>query len=96
MEVIVVDEGDAAGELRIDGAAIDLLDVVLAGFVGGMSLAGEDELHGPAGGGQDAHQTVGVLEDELRALVAGEAAGEADGQRARDRAACRQRRRAPR
>ena len=83
MQVVVVDEGDAAAEHRIDGAAVDLLEVVLAGLVGRMRLAGEDDLHRPARGVQDAHQPLGVVEDQLGPLVAGEAAGEADRQRVR-------------
>ena len=45
MEVVVVDEGDAAAEHRIDGAAVDVLQHPLAAVVGGMGLAGEDDLH---------------------------------------------------
>ena len=47
MQVVVVDEGDAAAERRIDRAAVDLLQVMLAGLVGRMRLAGEDDLHRP-------------------------------------------------
>ncbi len=83
MQVVVVDEGDPSGEHRVDGPPVDLLDVVLAGLVGRMRLAGEDELNRPAGGRQDADQTFGVVEDEFGPLVAGEAARESDGQRAR-------------
>ena len=81
MQVVVVDERDAAAERRIDGAAVDLLQVVLAGLVGGMRLAGEHDLHRAAGGVQDAQQPIGVVEDQLGPLVAGEAAREADRQR---------------
>ena len=83
VQVVVVDEGDAAAELRIDGVAVDLLEVVLARLVGGVRLSGEDDLHGPARGGQDRGEAIGVVEDQLRALVAGEAPGEADRQRVR-------------
>ena len=81
MQVVVVDEGDPAAEHRIDGAAVDLLQMVLAGLVGGMRLAGEDDLHRAAAGVQDAHQPLRVVEDQLGPLVAGEAPREADRQR---------------
>ena len=83
MQIVVVDERDAAAEHRIDRAAVDLLQVVLADLVGRMRLAGEDDLHRPPRGVQDAEQPIRVVEDQLRPLVAGEAAGEADRQRVR-------------
>ena len=49
MQVVVVDERDAAAELRIERALVDALQVMLADVVGGMRLAGEHDLHGPAG-----------------------------------------------
>ena len=67
-----------AGSMR---APVDLLQVVLAGLVGRMGLAGEDDLHGPPRRVEDRLQPLGVVEDQLRPLVAGEAAGEADRQR---------------
>ena len=83
MEIVVVDERDPAGEHRIGGAAVDLLQVVLAGLVGGMRLAGKHDLHRPARRVEDAEQPIGVVEDQLGPLVAGEPAREADGQRVR-------------
>ena len=55
--------------------------MVLADVVGRMRLAGEDDLHRPAGGVQDPREPIGVVEDQLGPLVAGEAAREADRQR---------------
>ena len=46
-----------------------------------MRLAGEDDLHRAVLGSQDAQDALHVVEDERRALVGGEAAREADGQR---------------
>ena len=48
VEVVVLDEGDAAGKDRVERAAEDALHVVLAGVVGRMRLAGKDE-SAPAG-----------------------------------------------
>ena len=47
----------------------------------GMGLAGEDDLHRPVLVVEDRRQPVEVAEDQRAALVGGEAAGEADGQR---------------
>ncbi len=53
---------------------------MLADVVGGMRLAGEDDLHGPAGRVQDSREPLGVVKDQLRPFVAREAAGESDRQ----------------
>ena len=45
VQVVVVDEGDAAAEQRIERAPVDVLQMVLAEIVGRMRLAGEDDLH---------------------------------------------------
>ena len=49
VQIVVVDEGDASAVDRIDRVAIDLLQMMLAGVVGRMRLAGEHDLHVPAG-----------------------------------------------
>ena len=53
VQVVVVDERDPPGEHRIGRAPVDLLQVMFARFVGGMRLAGEDDLNGPARGVED-------------------------------------------
>ena len=45
VKVVAFHERDAAAELRIEGASVDALQMVLADVVGRMRLAGEDELH---------------------------------------------------
>ena len=80
VQIVVVHEGDAAAEHRVDRAAVNLLKVVLAGFVGRVRLAREDDLHRPPCGGEDADQPLRVVEDQLGALVAGEPPREPDGQ----------------
>ena len=47
----------------------------------GMGLAGEDELHRALGVVDHGGQALDVGEDQVGALVGGEAAGEADGER---------------
>ena len=54
VQVVVVDEGDAAAVTRVDGVAVDLLQMVLAGVVGRVRLAGEHDLHGRRGRRQNA------------------------------------------
>ena len=82
VQVVVVDEGDAAAEHRVEGAPEHALQVVLGRVVGRMRLAGEDDLHRR---GRRAFsmpgQPLGVVEDQLGALVGGEAARVADGER---------------
>ncbi len=81
MEIVVVDEGDAAAERGVDRPPVNLLQVVLAGLVGRVGLAGEDDLHRAARRVQDRLQALGIVEDQLRALVAGKAPCEADRER---------------
>ena len=81
MQVVVVDERDAAAEQRIERALVDALQMMLADVVGRVRLAREDDLHRAARGVEDAREPLGIVEDQLGALVAGEAAREADGQR---------------
>ena len=45
MHVVVVDECDAPAVNRIDRVAVDVLQLVLAGIVGRVRLAGEHDLH---------------------------------------------------
>ncbi len=81
MEVVVVNEPDASAEFRVERTPEDLLEMVLAGFVCRVRLAGEHDLHGAARRGQDPREAIGVREDQLGPLVAGEAPGESDGER---------------
>ena len=81
VQIVVVDERDAAGEHRIGRALVDLLEVMFARFVRGMRFAGEDDLDRPARRVQNPEQPVGVAEDQLWPLVAGEPARETDRQR---------------
>ena len=60
MEIVVVDERDAAAEERLDGAAVDALQVVLADVVGRVRLAREDDLDRPAGRVQDPREPFGT------------------------------------
>ena len=59
----------------------DLLDEALAFVVARMGLAGEDELDRAAACRGELHDVLELLENQRRAFVGGEAAGEADGQR---------------
>ena len=50
VEVVVVDERDASAERRIERPPVDALQMMLAGFVCRVRLAGEDDLHGALDG----------------------------------------------
>ena len=78
--VVVLEDEDAAAELRRAAAGEDRLDHLLAGPVGRVGLAGEDELDRPVGVVDEAGEPVHVGEEERGPLVGGEAAGEADRQ----------------
>ena len=81
VQVVVLDEGDAPGKDRVERATENALQVVLAGVVGRMGLAGKDDLHRPARRVQDASQPIGIAEDERGTFVAGEPAGESQRER---------------
>ena len=67
-------------ELRRAAPPEDVLDDALAGPVGGVRLAGEDELDRPVLVGEEAREALLVGEDHRGALVRREAAREADRQ----------------
>ncbi len=60
---------------------VDLADEVLAGRVGGVRLAGEDQLHWAIRIVEQPRQSLRITEDQCRALIGGEAPGEAERQR---------------
>ena len=78
--VVVLEDEDPAAQLGRAAAGEDRLDHLLAGPVGRMGLAGEDELDRPVRVVDQAGEPVDVGEDQRRPLVGGEAAGEADRQ----------------
>ena len=81
VDVVIFDEHDAAGEAAVVAEVFDLLDEVLAGLVGRMGLAGEDELHGALRIVDQLGQRIHLAEEQVGPLVRGEAACEADGER---------------
>src|SRR5581483_3634623 len=83
VDVVVLDEDDAPGEARVAAQPGDLLQQMLARVVPRVRLAGEDELDGLDRVIDQADEALDEAEEERGALVGGEAAGEADGQRLR-------------
>ena len=69
------------GEARIVPQVGDALDQLLAGLVGRVGLAGEDELHRVVGVVDQFEEVIEVLEEQVGPLVRGEPAGKADRQR---------------
>ncbi len=81
VDVVVLQQHDLAGELRLARVLVDLADQFLRGRIVGMRLAGEDDLHRARWVAQDARKAVGIAEEQRRALIRREAAREAEGQR---------------
>ena len=77
-DVVVGQEDDATAHLGVLRKFDEQLDEALAAVVGGVRLAGDDELHGALGIGEQRTQAGRVLQHEREALVGGDAAGEAD------------------
>ena len=70
--------------LRLPDEANPFLDQRLPGFVRRMGLAGDDELHRALRIGQQAKQSLGIMQQQVRPLVGGEAPGKAERQGIRD------------
>ena len=80
LHVVILQEEDLAYELRHGGHFDDAFDEVLTRLVVRVRFAREDELHGTLLVVDDRRQPVEVGEQQVGALVGGEAAGETDGQ----------------
>ena len=78
MHLVILQEGDSTFESRVLGRHEHALQHAFARFVGRMSLAGEDDLHGTARVGQETPQAVRIAEQQIGALVRGKAAREAE------------------
>ena len=83
VHVVVFDEHDPLAELRLARLLDDALDQFLAAAVLRVRLAREDDLDRPVLAVEDRDQALEVAEHEVAALVRGEPAGEADGERVR-------------
>ena len=81
VDVVVLDEEQLAGEARIAHEPRDLLQHLLARAVVRMRLAREDELDRHLRVVDEGDDRLHVLQHQVRALVGGKAAREADGQR---------------
>ena len=80
VDVVVLDEDELVGEVGVAHHLGDLLEDALAGLVMRMGLAGEEELHRALGVVDHGGEALDVVEQQVGALVGGEAAGEADGE----------------
>ena len=68
VEVVIFHERDAPSEFRIERAAIDALEVVLAYVVRRMRLARKENLNGSAVCIEDGGQAIGIGENQFGAL----------------------------
>ena len=92
VHVVVVDERDAAAERRVEAPLEDPLQVVLGRVIGGMRLAGEDQLHRAVGGVQDARRGARRRGRSARAACRRRSAGRSRWSARRGRASRRRRR----
>ncbi len=76
--VLEVEDAELAG-LELGGCGEDVADEALAGVVGGVSLAGHEDLQAADAVG-DLDEALGRVQDQAGALVGGDAAGEAEGE----------------
>ena len=83
VQVVALEEQDAAGELLLAREVHQRADQLLPGLVRRMRLAREQEQDLPALVGEQAAQVVEVVEEQRGALVGGEAPAEADGEHVR-------------
>ena len=83
VDVVVLDEHELVRELRIAHHLRDFLQHALAGIVARMRFAGENELHGPLRIVDHGGEPFDIAQDQVGALVSGEAARETDGERIR-------------
>ena len=77
-DVVVREEHDAVPDLGVVGEVHELLDQLLAAVVGGVRLAGDDELHRTVGVQQQRLEPGGVAQHQGEPLVGRHATGEAD------------------
>ena len=75
--VVVLEKDHAAGDVGPGGETLPLGQQRLPGAVGRMRLASHQQLHRAAAVVEDARQPFGVLQQQVGALVTGEATGEA-------------------
>src|SRR5205807_3443729 len=81
VDVVVLDKDELVGEEAVAHEFGNLLQDSLAGFVVRMGLAGKDELDRTFGIVDHRGETLDVGENQVGALVGGEAAGKSDGER---------------
>ena len=79
-DIVTGYEYNLADEAGVLGNVHNLLDEVLAGFVGRVGLTGEEELHGLGGIVHNLVQAVQIAEQQRGTLVGSETTGEADGE----------------
>ena len=94
-DVVVGQEHDAVPHLGVVGEPDDLLDQLLAAVVGGVRLAGDDQLDRALGVQQQPLEPLGVAQHQRQPLVRRHAAREADRQHVGVERPCRSSRARP-
>src|SRR5262249_20244629 len=80
--VVILDDEHAPAELVAARKLEELADHLLPRAIGGMRLAPEHDLHRPLFVPQNLREPLFVVEQQVRALVRGEASSEAERERA--------------
>ena len=80
VDVIIFHKDQSVLHIVTAGYVENLLDQLLASLVRRMGLPGEDELNRALGVGENLHESLGILENQVGPLVRGETTGKADGQ----------------
>jgi hypothetical protein len=77
-EIVILEKDQACTQLRLSRQCDPRLDHTLAFIVGRMGLAGEDELDGALPIAEQSAQAIGVVQQQIRALVGSEPTGKAE------------------
>src|SRR2546430_16792024 len=81
VKIVVLYEGNATAERRVNGAPVYVLQVLFAGMICRMGFSREDDLYGSSERRQDVRQSLRVVENQFWAFVVSKPAGEAHGER---------------
>ena len=80
VDVVIFHKDQPVLYIVATGYVENLFDQLLASLVRRMGLPGEDDLNRTLGVGENLHESLGILENQVGPLVRGETTGKADGQ----------------
>jgi hypothetical protein len=80
VQIVDVDEGDAAAERGVNGMRVNALQVMCAGIIGRMGFSGENGPLRSSERRQNVRQSLGVSKNQFREFTIGKPAGESNGE----------------